>query len=263
MISIIIPCYNTGQYLEDALESVFNCNFQDYEIIIVNDGSDDNQTNQILGLIKHKKIKIITQENKGLSSARNLGVRNSNGEFVLFLDSDNKILDGYFEQAIKFFKEDSTVGVVYSIPEFFGSTNTPRFQTKAYNFDALLAGNFIDACSFVRRIAFDSVGGFDENKNLRISEDWDLWIRLGISGWKFQFINEYLFKYRIREDSMIGTADDVIIEQTQKYLGQKYGYVIHKKYRQYYRVLLKIQHRPFLYFFKIIYYKYILRRTII
>lgn len=263
LVSIIIPCYNTGVFLPEALQSVFDSGFQHYELVIVNDGSLDQETLSILNSINFPKTKVIHQENKGLGAARNYGVANSTGDILFFLDSDNRVRKGYFEKALERFAKEPDLGVVYAKPVFFGESEEERFSVKPYNFNSLLAGNYIDACAFVRKSTFLEVGGFDEDRRLRISEDWDLWVRISQTSWNFLLIEEPLFDYRIRKDSMIGTSGLGNKEITLRYLGGKHGYLIHEKYRQYFRVLEKIQENPFSYFLRILYYKYILRKPFI
>lgn len=263
LVSIIIPCYNTGIFLQEAIESVVDSGFIQYEIVVVNDGSEDKETLEILSSINFLKMKVIHQENRGLGAARNIGVKHSSGEILFFLDSDNRVRKGYFEKALDNFSRDPSIGVVYAKPVFFGDSEEVRFHVRPFNFNALLAGNYIDACAFVRRSTFNEVGGFDEDRRLKISEDWDLWVRIGLTNWKFHLIDELLFDYRIRRDSMIGSSGMGNREITMNYLGEKYGYLIHQKYRQHFRVIERIQENPFHYFFKIFYYRYILRKPFI
>ncbi len=262
-VSIIVPCFNTGIFLSEALKSVFDSGFDNYEIVVVNDGSEDRETLDILFSINFPKVKVIHQENKGLSSARNFGVNNSKGDILFFLDSDNRVKKGCFEKAMNVFLANSLVGVVYSKPYFFGEKSSPRFIAKPFNFDSLLAGNYIDACAFLRRKAFEEVRGFDENRALKISEDWDFWIRVGKTPWKFHFLNEELFDYRVRKDSMIGENDQTKISATLHYLGSKHGYLFHQHYRRYFKLVKKIEKSPFTFFLRILYYKYILRKSLL
>lgn len=262
MFSIIIPCYNTGQFLIEAINSVLVLDIDGLEIVVVNDGSTDEFTLSVLNSIHNPIITIIHQENKGLSAARNIGVKFSSNKFIFFLDSDNRVKLGYFEKALKAFNENSDVGVVYSRPFFFGESNIPRFNSQKFNFDALLARNFIDACAFVRRDAFNEIGGFDENRGLYISEDWEFWIRLALTTWKFHFLDEQLFDYRIRKDSMIGEGNEEKIKMALRYIGNKHGFIFHNSYRRYYKFIKKIEERPFTLFLKVLYYKYILKRSI-
>lgn len=265
LVSIIVPCYNTGVFLPEALQSVFDSGFDRYEVLVVNDGSSEFETLDILSSLKHPKVEIVHQENEGLAAARNYGVSLSKGEILLFLDSDNRVRPEYFELAIPIFESDKSVGVVYGLPHFFGETNNhiPRFNTRPYSFDALLAGNYIDACSFVRRSTFEEVGGFHIHPDLMGWDDADLWIRISLTSWKFHFLNSIVFDYRVREDSMMGKVDSDKRERMLKYLGAKHGFVIHQRYRQYFRVMDQIQKNPFSYFLRILYYKYIKRQPFI
>jgi glycosyltransferase involved in cell wall biosynthesis len=232
----------------------------------VDDGSTDYKTIQ---LIKHKKwpeiVKIIYKSNGGPASARNYGVHHSKGDFLLFLDSDNLIRPDYLKRAMTLISQKSDLGVVYTKPAFFGANQADavRFEVREFNFDALLAGNYIDMCSLVRKEAFLEVGGFDEHSDLVGWEDADLWIRLAQTRWKFKFLDEILFDYRVREDSLMGLANQQTKERVQKYLGAKHGFVIHQRYRQYFRVLDQIQKKPFSYFLRILYYKFIKRQPFI
>ncbi|AMQ57485.1 glycosyltransferase family 2 protein [Algoriphagus sanaruensis] len=266
MISIIIPCFNSGAFLLEALVSCSESVFKDYEILIVDDGSTDLITLQVLADLKSDPtLKILTKENAGPASARNLGVKHSTGQFLLFLDSDNLIRPEYLGKSLKILTEDSSIGMVYSRPAFFGdiSDSLKVFETVEYSMDRLLVGNYIDMCTLVRREAFLEVGEFDEHPDLIGFEDWDLWIRMGQTSWRSYFIPEQLFDYRVRKGSVMGS----LVEERRKrmffYIGSKHGYLIHQRYRQYYRLVTRIQAKPFSFFFRILYYKYILRKPLL
>jgi glycosyltransferase involved in cell wall biosynthesis len=257
MISVIIPCFNTGLFLNEAINSVFDSSKEKFEIIVVNDGSTDEDTIEIINSISDPSISVIHQENKGLAAARNVGVGASKGDFLFFLDSDNRVLPGYDCSAIREFARNPSVGVVYGNPIFFGeSEDEPRFKSGEYSFDRLLIGNFIDACAFVRRSAFESVGGFSVDERLQGWDDWDLWIKIHLAKWEFKYLNKDCFEYRVRRDSMIGNSTEEKKQQMLKYLGGEYGYFFHQKYRQYFRVMEQIQRKPFYYFLRILYYNY-------
>lgn len=265
MISIIIPCFNTGEYLLDAIHSCLTSTYLNIEVIIVNDGSTEGKTLEILKNILDDNVIVVHKENGGPASARNFGVSKAKGDFLFFLDSDNLVHPEYFEKAINVVNADSKIAVVYSKPIFFGSPDIQdyRFETKTFNFDALLRGNYIDMCSLVRKESFSRINGFDESKSLIICEDWDLWIRIAQQGLKFHFLNDALFYYRIRPESLMGSADLARRQEMLRYLGNKHSQVIHKKYRQYFRIMEKIQERPFYYFLRILYNKYFLRQPFI
>jgi glycosyltransferase involved in cell wall biosynthesis len=263
LVSVIIPVYNSGQYLFDAIKSCFDSSFTELEIVLVNDGSTDPSTMSILESINFQfNVRIFHKTNSGPASARNFGVKNSKGDFLLFLDSDNLIRSDYLKKAIALMNQENDLGVVYSKPAFFGANqaDAARFEVREFYFDALLSGNYIDMCSLVRKEAFLEVGGFDENQNVFFGEDWDLWIRIAQKGWKFYFLNEVLFNYRIREESLMGQINLEKRSLTLNYLGAKHGFVIHQRYRQYFRVMDQIQKNPLSYFLRILYYKYIKRQ---
>ena len=101
LISIVIPCYNSGIYITEAVTSVKESSFTNYEIIIVDDGSSDLHTLSVLRQLEHQKCKLIVQANGGPAAARNSGVRVAKGEYLFFLDSDNKIHPEYLEKSVK------------------------------------------------------------------------------------------------------------------------------------------------------------------
>ena len=170
-VSVIIPCYNAGAFLQEAVNSVYEyCKKYSYEIIITNDGSTDPQTVVILNELSLKTCTVLHQENRGPAAARNTAVKASSGEYLFFLDSDNKARKGYIDKGIEVLKANNDVGVVYGKPFFFGENAKPRFYTKAFDFDCLLFDNYIDTCTVIRRKVWDDVGGFDEARVLYRNE---------------------------------------------------------------------------------------------
>ncbi len=203
IISVIIPCYNSGEFLLEAIESVekyYDKNI--YEIVIVNDGSTEENTIALLDKLKKKSYKVIQQENKGPAAARNTGIINSQGKFLLFLDSDNKIRPDYITKGIEVLSKNKEIGVVYGNPVFFGGNTERHFKPKEFDLKSIVHGNYIDVCAVIRREVWEEVGGFDENRELS-QEDWEFWIRVGKSKWKFSYIDEPLFDYRIRDSSHV------------------------------------------------------------
>lgn len=267
-ISIIIPCFNSGNHLLEAIESCHCSTFKDFEIVVVDDGSFDSLTIELLNTLeKSDSVIVLRKTNGGPASARNLGVSHASGEFLLFLDSDNRIRPDYLSRAFQIIIDNPKIGVMYSRPFFFGggdcTQELSRFEVKDFSLDSLLSGNYVDMCSLVRKEAFLEIGGFDENQELYFGEDWDLWIRMAYVGWKFHFLNEVLFDYRIRKGSLMDQVDAEKRERTLHYLGTKHGSLIHQRYRHYFRVMDQIQKNPFSYFFRIFYYKYIIRKPFI
>ncbi|MBB3102454.1 glycosyltransferase family 2 protein [Azomonas macrocytogenes] len=206
-ISIIIPYYNAELYIHEGIDSILAYSGKyEYEIIIINDGSTDHHSLQILKSIEDTGLyKVLHQENKGPASARNTGCKAASGSYFLFLDSDNKITPQYIDIALDLLMNDAELGIVYADAFFFGDGSRPGFITNGFNIQKLLASNYIDMCSFIRKTAWQSVGGMDESKDIFTHEDWDFWLSLYEKGWKFKFINQKLFHYRIRRGSLIDT----------------------------------------------------------
>ena len=206
IFSIIIPCYNQGQFLKEAVNSVINQRFLHLEIIIVNDGSTDET--EIIGkslVDSDKRIQIINQNNKGLSAARNIGIKHARGVYLHFLDADDWVLNGCYELVEKEIdsKKNKIIGVGYS---YRRSITLPPMHcvippVHKPVYPEILSAN-IGPCHsfFVPRKEVEEVGGFDES--LKSGEDWDLWIRLVKSEIPFSFINKELVVYRYVQNSM-------------------------------------------------------------
>src|SRR5689334_7345810 len=119
-VSVIIPCYNLGQYLDEAVNSVRAQSFNDWEIVIVNDGSTDPATNRLLADYRRPKTRVLTTENRGLSAARNLAIAHATGAYICALDADDVLEPRYLERAVAHLEADPTLGFVSSWLETFG-----------------------------------------------------------------------------------------------------------------------------------------------
>lgn len=218
LISVIIPCYNYGRFVKEAVDSVLRQTFRDFEIIIVNDGSTDEFTIKILKDIKkeHPEILIINQENGHLSNARNNGIKASKGEFILPLDADDIIDSTMLEKCYEQIKRNDKLGLVYTGVKLFGDVDE-IWESKEYDFYALTQSNYIVATSLIRKKAWAEVGGYDENMK-KGYEDWEFYIRMGKNGWFGKLLREPLFCYRKHGKSMIDDAlrdNDLNVEYVQ------------------------------------------------
>lgn len=202
-VSIIIPCYNHGKYIQDALDSLEKIPDKDlYEVIIVNDGSTDEYTNQKLREIVGKGYNVIFQENQGLATSRNNAIRQSKGQYILPLDADNMIRPEYINKGIQVLDSNPDVTVVYGNAAEFGDKQGVLVQGE-YNLQKLMIFNYIDACAMYRRSLWEELGGYDKNMAHPGIEDWDMWLSASFRGHKFHYIDEILFDYRVLNNSMI------------------------------------------------------------
>ena len=205
LISVIIPCYKTADYVEDTITSLLKQSYTHWEAILVNDASPDHIIEIIEPYVKKDdRFTIVTNKvNLGLSGARIEGIKRSNGKYIFPLDSDDYIDSSYFEKAIKILEEDASIEVVYADTMKFGAVNK-LFKLEDYSLPYLLKKNCIVASAFYRKSTYDKVGGYCDQ--LEFLEDWDLWISILKNGGKVHKISEPLFFYRVREaDSLVNT----------------------------------------------------------
>jgi len=187
--------------LDDAVNSVLAQTFSDIEIIIVNDGSTDAFTNNLLATYDKPKTTVITTDNQGLAAARNTGIHSSSGTYILPLDADDKIGPEYAEEAVKILDEQPDVGIVYCNAEFFGEVSG-KWELPEFSFQQMLLGNHIFCSAFFRREDYDQTPGY--NPNMQYGwEDWDFWLSILELNKKAHKINRTLFYYRKRKASML------------------------------------------------------------
>lgn len=180
LISIIVPCYKQAQYLSECLQSVTDQTYQNWECIIVDDGSPDNTENIAKAwCLKDKRIKYLYKDNGGVSAARNAGIAIAQGEWILPLDADDKINNKYLELAAHVFENGNNVCIVYCEAEFFGSKNS-KWNLEPFSFKSLLKENMIFCTAFFKKEDWAKIGGYD-CKMIHGYEDWEFWINLMIN----------------------------------------------------------------------------------
>ena len=198
-VSVIIPCFNAGHTLGEAIESALAQTHDDVEIVVVDDGSTDADTRELLAHATWPRTRIVHQENAGPAAARNTAIRNSVGEFILPLDADDTIEPTYVEKAVAAMEADPRVGIVYCKAMRFGAENGP-WGLPAYSLRELVIDNVIFVTSLFRRADWDRVNGF--NQALRHGvEDYEFWVKIVGLGREVVQLDEYLFNYRIQETS--------------------------------------------------------------
>jgi glycosyltransferase involved in cell wall biosynthesis len=195
---VVIPCFNQAHYLPEAVASVCEQSFQNFEIIIVNDGSTDETqevAQQLVSNYQNHRIQIINQSNSGLAAARNAGIYNSSGMYVLPLDADDLIATTMLAECIDLLREKKTVSIAYTHRLDFGEVNQV-VKTRPYSFSSLKYTNHISYCSLYRKQVWEEVGGY--RTHMRTGEDWDFWIAAGMRGHVGSLVRKPLFKYRVR-----------------------------------------------------------------
>ena len=200
LVSIIIPCFNQGQYLAESIGSVLASDYQQLEIIVVDDGSTDPETLSLLEWLDYPKTRLIRQENKGLAGARNSGIAAANGAYILPLDADDRIGPQYISQAVTALESDPKRGIVYCQAEKFGAEQGP-WRLAPFSRWRMGLGNVIFCSALYRRADWQQVGGYDETLR-RGWEDWDFWLSLLELGRRVRCLDLVGFHYRKQATSM-------------------------------------------------------------
>jgi glycosyltransferase involved in cell wall biosynthesis len=200
-VSVVIPCYNQGHFLDEAVASVLTQTYQNFEIIVVNDGSTDDATNRLLENYAAPKTRILHTTNQGLAEARNNGIAVAVGDYILPLDADDKIGSAYMERAVQVLDDHEAVGIVYCQGMYFGE-KSGEWKLPEYKLSLLLLDNLIFCSAFFRRADWLAVGGY-KKEMIYGWEDYDFWLSLIGLGREVYKIPEPLFYYRARADSMV------------------------------------------------------------
>ena len=198
-VSVIIPCYNHGRYIDEAVDSMLNQTLQDLEIIIVNDGSTDEFTVNKLKQYDRPKTTVLHTPNQGLAAARNTGIRAAQGGYILPLDADDYFESTFLEKAVTIMETQPNVGIVSCGVRYFGYSNR-KIMPKGGDVRVCLAKSGVIGNSMFRKVCWQEAGGY--NEEIEAYEDWDFWLRITKRGWLIHVIREHLFHYRQHPVSM-------------------------------------------------------------
>lgn len=198
--SIIVPCYNQATYLPQTLDSVIAQTYDDWECIVVNDGSSDN-TEEVVGRYckKDERIKYIYQPNSGVSIARNTGIAHAIGDYILPLDGDDLIASNYIDNAVAYFREHPLCKVVYCRVRKFGLDNY-EWKLGKYDYDRLLWQNCLFCSAVYKREDYLRTSGYNPNM-VNGWEDWDFWLSLLHRDDEVHQLDDVLFFYRTKKHS--------------------------------------------------------------
>lgn len=196
LVSVIMPCYNDGRYIQEAIESVKKQTYSKWEIIIIDDGSDDEETVKIISEIDDDRITVLHTEHLRPAGARNFGIQNAKGKYILPVDSDDVIDKTYMEKAVDIIESNSQIGVVYCQAELFGEQQG-RWDLPDYCFEKMLLDNIVFVSALFYKEDWKRVGGFSTTMAVGM-EDYDFWLSIMALGREIFQISEVLFYYRIK-----------------------------------------------------------------
>ncbi len=211
-VSVIIPAYNAMNYLSETLDSVLNQTFEDFEVLIINDGSKDRIV-QWFSELRDSRVQLISQENQRIAAARNTGISHAKGEYIAFLDADDLWEPTKLEVQVRFLEEHPSVGIVHTWTRLIDPQSQPTgriltSQAEGNPWKHLLQKNTIVTSSvMIRSVCLQTVGGF--SPDLHYCEDTDLWIRLAAS-YTFGIIKEPLTSYRLHPGTLSTNCPEVL-----------------------------------------------------
>jgi glycosyltransferase involved in cell wall biosynthesis len=205
-VSVIIPTYNRAAMLGDALESVLAQTYQDFEVIVVDDGSTDH-TSRVVDRY-HRRVRYIRQENQGHAAAKNTGIATAGGRYIAFLDDDDVWLPRKLALQVDLLESNPDVGLVYAAGYRVEGGERTLICTEAPPFEPegvvrrLLKGNFLAICSvLVRAQALNDAGAFDPAHGP--CDDWDMWLRVASRGHRFGHVSQPVWEYRFHATNMM------------------------------------------------------------
>lgn len=225
LVSIIVPCYSQAHFLSEALQSVMEQSYSNWECIVVNDGSpDDTERVAKQWLEKDSRFQYLYKENGGLSSARNAGIKKSKGAFIVVLDADDILHPDYLIKLVPVLEEDDTKGIVSCYSKFFFKNQKNiinELKPSGTHYQDLMFENKLIATSLFRKKCWEEVGGYDESMKKGF-EDWEFWLNITKRDWEFQFVEEFLFYYRKAKKSMLVDTINHHAEANMEYIFRKH-----------------------------------------
>ena len=196
LVSVIIPCYNYGEYLESSVESIIQQTYQDFEIIIVNDGSTDNSkevAEHLISKYSDVSIQLVNQKNTGHPAiSRNNGIKKAKGQYILTLDADDKVAPTFIEKTLQVLQANPEYSIAYTHRQDFDGANEVH-QAQPFNLDKLRYQNHLSYCALYKKEVWEKVGGYRTNTRF---EDWDFFVAAGAAGFNGVLVPEPLFLYR-------------------------------------------------------------------
>ena len=253
-VSVVVPVYNVRSYIEEALVSLERQSFQEFEVVVVNDGSTDDTAEVVKPFVlRDSRFQLLYKQNGGLASARNYGIRKARAEYIALLDGDDAYEPGKLATHVARLDNATEIGVVYSASRIICEDGRPTFMhlsgkpIRSNPLAALLCKNFIGHGSnaVFRRSVWHEVGEFDEA--LRSSEDIDFWLKIAATQrWRFYREPQILCSYRVRQSGLsfdvmqMQRCNEQVIEAAYRRSPELVGPVLATAYAYMYRYLARL-----------------------
>jgi len=223
LLSVVIPYYNMGKYIVECVESVKASTWHDLEILVINDGSTDEESIVMLDRIAQiDGVKVLNKPNEGLAYTRNFGAQKATGDWLAFLDADDKVTPDYYEKAIRVLQQYDNVFFVGSFVQYFEETNR-KWVTFTPQPPYALVHNPVNSSGLVyKKAAFLQAGLNDKTVDYGL-EDYESVVHLLSMGYNGIVLPEFLFHYRVRNDSMFRKVNREKLLYSYKYIAEKHS----------------------------------------
>ncbi|OME12901.1 glycosyl transferase family 2 [Paenibacillus odorifer] len=233
-----MPCYNDGEYIEQAINSIRSQTYNNIELIIIDDGSTDPNTIITLNKFNNTDIILLRTDNTRPAAARNTGIAHATGKYIMPVDADDIIEPTYIEKAVKIIESNKKIGVVYCYADLFGD-RTGRWSLPNYSLDAMLLDNVVFVTSLFYKEDWEKVGGF-KTTMYHGMEDYDFWLSIIELDKEIYQIPEVLFNYRIKPKSRTTEfmSNAEIVKQTYRSIYNQHP-KLYEQYTNEYAVILR------------------------
>ncbi|MBK8658870.1 MAG: glycosyltransferase family 2 protein [Bacteroidetes bacterium] len=229
-VSFIIPYYNSGNTVQETVDSIFKQSYDNFDIWIINDGSTDELSLKVLDkLRKDSTITVLDQMNQGPSIARNNALSRVTSKYFFPLDADNKICADTISICLDKMTESSSIAAVYGDYSYLGK-QTGFKKNQPFDIQKMLIYNQVDTCALVRKQVFDDGLVYDPFLSKLGLEDWEFWINVYKAGWEIKYINEVLFEMRVSLDSRTFQVANKNIDKIKHYVYTKHADLLAKEY---------------------------------
>ncbi len=228
LLSVVIPYYNMGKYVNETIDSIQKNNYSDYEIVLIDDGSTDNESIEKLNEFENfNNVTVHRKPNTGLSNTRNYGAKKANGEFIAFLDPDDSIQPDYYTKAVYILNKYTNISFVGCWAQYFGTKNYiwPSFNPEP---PYILTHNSINSSGIIIRKSDYLSYGQNDPQFIYGMEDYDSIINLVKNGKNGVVIPEPLWNYRIRKDSLAQSFNKLSKNYLYRLISEKHSDIMSK-----------------------------------
>ncbi|MFT4599939.1 MAG: teichuronic acid biosynthesis glycosyltransferase TuaG [Arenicella sp.] len=244
LVSIIVPIYNGASFIKETVQSCLDQTYENWELIIIDDGSTDNSAEIIKGFLSDK-VRYFRKENGGQASARNLGIEKSKGDWIAFLDADDIWVAEKLQKQIFVIENDSELDLIFCHAYVFQEKKNQKQEYPSWKTDKLKGPNFvkelfcrsgiINSSVLLKKESLSDLQ-FDEGTDIIGTEDWDLWLRLALANKTFYGLEDKLVYYREHEGG-------IHMNLVKMFFGKEQLYLKHQNQIQVPRLLAKKQFR--------------------